>query len=112
QSRGAWPAARGNRRVCAELHLQLLVIPDDRYIAVPGMSIFGKQRCRCNGRLVNGLDPKSITRFGVFPPGSICDKVDIIVTMKSGKQICVNPNSKMVKNILSGLTKNGDKPQG
>uniref|UniRef100_A0A8C5PEQ0 Chemokine interleukin-8-like domain-containing protein n=1 Tax=Leptobrachium leishanense TaxID=445787 RepID=A0A8C5PEQ0_9ANUR len=61
---------------------------------LPGMSIFGKQRCRCNGRLVNGLDPKSITRFGVFPPGSICDKVDIIVTMKSRKQIC-----------------NGDKPQ-
>uniref|UniRef100_A0A8C5PHS5 Chemokine interleukin-8-like domain-containing protein n=1 Tax=Leptobrachium leishanense TaxID=445787 RepID=A0A8C5PHS5_9ANUR len=68
------------------------------------MSIFGKQRCRCNGRLVNGLDPKSITRFEVFPPGSICDKVDIIVTMKSRKQICVNPISKMVKNILSGLT--------
>uniref|UniRef100_A0A8C5N0W2 Chemokine interleukin-8-like domain-containing protein n=1 Tax=Leptobrachium leishanense TaxID=445787 RepID=A0A8C5N0W2_9ANUR len=85
----------------------LLAIPDDRYIAVPGMSIFGKQRCRFNGRLVNGVDPKSITRFEVFPPGSICDKVDITVTMKSGKQICVNPNSKMVKNILSGSTKNG-----
>uniref|UniRef100_A0A8C5N567 Chemokine interleukin-8-like domain-containing protein n=1 Tax=Leptobrachium leishanense TaxID=445787 RepID=A0A8C5N567_9ANUR len=56
-------------------------------------------QCRCNGRLVNGVDPRSITRFELFPPGSICDKVDIIVTMK--KQICVNPNSKMVKNILS-----------
>uniref|UniRef100_A0A8C5PI16 Uncharacterized protein n=1 Tax=Leptobrachium leishanense TaxID=445787 RepID=A0A8C5PI16_9ANUR len=43
-------------------------------------------RCRCNGRLVNGLDPKSIPRFGVFPPGSICDKVDIIVTMKWGNK--------------------------
>uniref|UniRef100_A0A8C5PJ59 Chemokine interleukin-8-like domain-containing protein n=1 Tax=Leptobrachium leishanense TaxID=445787 RepID=A0A8C5PJ59_9ANUR len=52
-------------------------------------------RCRCKGRLLNGLDPRSITRFEVFPPGSICDKVDIIVTMKSRKQIC-----------------NGDKPQG
>uniref|UniRef100_A0A8C5QNJ6 Chemokine interleukin-8-like domain-containing protein n=1 Tax=Leptobrachium leishanense TaxID=445787 RepID=A0A8C5QNJ6_9ANUR len=71
-------------------------------MTIPGMSILGKQQCRCNGRLVNGVDPKSITRFEVFPPGSICDKVDIIVTMKSGKQICVNPKSKMVKNILSG----------
>ncbi|CAH2301490.1 C-X-C motif chemokine 10-like [Pelobates cultripes] len=70
-----------------------------------GLSIFGSQRCRCNGRGANAVIVKSMARLEIFPISASCDKLDIIATMKSGTQICLNPYSKMVKAMIANVTK-------
>ncbi|KAM8939383.1 C-X-C motif chemokine 11-like [Pelodytes ibericus] len=82
----------------------LLILP-----CVQGMSIFGKNRCRCPGRGARTVDVRSIVRVEIYPISFTCDKVDVIVTMKSRKQICIDPFSQIGKKIMDTAYKKKSK---
>ncbi|MEE6460408.1 hypothetical protein FKM82_000957 [Ascaphus truei] len=75
------------------------------HACVQGMSIFGRGRCRCRG-VTDKFDLRSFATFEVFKPTTYCDKFEILVTLKkSRKEICLNPDSKSVRRILTEMRK-------
>ncbi|XP_041128824.1 C-X-C motif chemokine 10-like [Polyodon spathula] len=72
--------------------------------AVEGTSLYGKGRCIC---LKNGDDfvrGRNIVKLEVIPKSPMCDRLEIIVTMKgTAEQRCLNPQSKFVQNLVSTL---------
>ncbi|MBN3281069.1 CXL10 protein, partial [Polyodon spathula] len=69
-----------------------------------GTSLYGKGRCIC---LKNGDDfvrGRNIVKLEVIPKSPMCDRLEIIVTMKgTAEQRCLNPQSKFVQNLVSTL---------
>ncbi|KAG8454244.1 hypothetical protein GDO86_000764, partial [Hymenochirus boettgeri] len=72
---------------------------------VLGMSPLGKQRCLCRGKNAGRIDVKSLEKLEVFPPSPVCEKIEIIATMKSGYKTCLNPKSKSIQQLMSAVRK-------
>ncbi|KAE8630962.1 hypothetical protein XENTR_v10001030 [Xenopus tropicalis] len=69
------------------------------------MSPLGKQRCMCKGRGAERISTQHLKKLEVFPMSFGCDEIEVIVTMKSGSKICLNPQSKFANKLLSALRK-------
>ncbi|XP_078070570.1 interleukin-8-like [Mustelus asterias] len=67
-------------------------------IPIPG--ILG--RCKCIRTTSKPVNPKNMRSIKYIPRRSQCETTEIIVTMKSGKKLCVNPNAQWVKIIIKG----------
>ncbi|XP_053317631.1 C-X-C motif chemokine 9-like [Spea bombifrons] len=81
------------------------------HACVEGMVPLPRRRCRCSGSLANRLNVKEIKRLEVYPLSSICEKMDVIAILKSGKKICLNPHSTMVKILFEAMKNKWGKPQ-
>ncbi|XP_067871862.1 alveolar macrophage chemotactic factor-like [Heterodontus francisci] len=69
-------------------------------------------RCKCVSVITRFIQPKNFEHIDIFPQGSFCRKVEIVITMKNGKKICVSPQTQWVKKLVSLLTeKNEDTTQ-
>ncbi|XP_060688293.1 interleukin-8-like [Hemiscyllium ocellatum] len=81
-------------------------------IAAQGIPIPGTQgRCLCpENPSSNFINPKTIQSLQYIPKGSHCERQEIIITMETGKIVCVSPNAKWVKIIFKSrqgsITKN------
>ncbi|XP_072447475.1 interleukin-8-like [Chiloscyllium punctatum] len=71
-------------------------------IAAQGIPIPGTQgRCLCpENPSSNFIHPRTIQSLQYIPKGSYCEKQEIIITMKTGKIVCVSPDAKWVKIII------------
>ncbi|XP_033861595.2 C-X-C motif chemokine 11-1-like [Acipenser ruthenus] len=78
-----------------------------------GRIVSSGQKCLCIGKGLNFIKTKLIRNIQVFQKSITCDQVEIIATFKkTGKQVCLKPNSKRVKKILDRLlNKRGLKQQ-
>ncbi|XP_006003779.1 C-X-C motif chemokine 10 [Latimeria chalumnae] len=71
-----------------------------------GALIFGKGRCLCKEKGSNFIQPKLIQKLEVIPVSSYCDRIEIIVTLKTtGQRWCLNPESNRVQKLISTITK-------
>ncbi|XP_048395474.1 interleukin-8-like [Stegostoma tigrinum] len=78
--------------------------------AVLGIPVPGNQgRCRCPATSSNFIDPRTIKTLQYLPKGSNCEAEEIIVTKKSGQQVCVSPDAKWVKIIIK--SRKGSRPR-
>ncbi|KAM4706495.1 C-X-C motif chemokine 10-like [Discoglossus pictus] len=72
---------------------------------IQGFSLPRGNRCLCK-QYVNGVNRNFIANLEYFASSANCDKPEVIVTLKrSKKQICLNPEDKQVKNLLSEYIK-------
>ncbi|GCC28568.1 hypothetical protein chiPu_0006999 [Chiloscyllium punctatum] len=58
-------------------------------------------RCQCV-RSINGLNPKMIKNFDIFPKTAHCSKIEIILTVHQGheeSEACLNPESRQGKRL-------------
>ncbi|XP_039631953.1 C-X-C motif chemokine 9-like [Polypterus senegalus] len=55
--------------------------------------------------------PKLIKSMEIYPPSSSCEKVEIVVKLKSGAQYCLDPNVKKIRDIVMNLQKSQSQSQ-
>ncbi|XP_029440974.1 C-X-C motif chemokine 11-1-like [Rhinatrema bivittatum] len=69
-----------------------------------GFSIVGhSQRCLCVGKLYNFIPSRNIQKFEMFPRSPRCDYVEIVITLKTGKKWCLNPQAQRIRAVLGKL---------
>ncbi|TFK09632.1 C-X-C motif chemokine 6 [Platysternon megacephalum] len=73
-------------------------------------------RCSClrtTDKIVFG--PNQLKTIEILPASASCENVEIIVNLKSGRQICLDPNASQIRNIFQQLIKKkgkkNDKPR-
>ncbi|XP_067872185.1 interleukin-8-like [Heterodontus francisci] len=70
-------------------------------IAAQGIPIPGTQgRCQCPQTSSKMIRLNHIQNLKFIPKGSHCETLEIIVTLKTGNQLCVSPDAKWVKTII------------
>ncbi|XP_055496407.1 interleukin-8-like [Leucoraja erinacea] len=65
---------------------------------IPTLKI--QRRCQCIQSTWKFIRPKFMKSIKYIPRGLNCESLEIIVKMKSGKKICVNPRAKWLKAIF------------
>ncbi|XP_032384549.1 alveolar macrophage chemotactic factor 2, partial [Etheostoma spectabile] len=63
------------------------------------------RQCLCQ-RVSNGIGSKrDIKDIQIYPADTFCDKVEIVVTIKSGLRYCLNPKLKAVQKLTASIMK-------
>ncbi|XP_056314196.1 C-X-C motif chemokine 11-6 [Danio aesculapii] len=65
--------------------------------------IYGQKkinRCLCVGKGLDMVLLRNIEKFEIIHPSPSCGKQEIIVTMKSSEQKCLNPESKFTQELI------------
>ncbi|XP_004596243.2 growth-regulated protein homolog gamma-like [Ochotona princeps] len=102
----ALPAApRAPRLLRATLLLLLLLVASGRRAA--GAPAPTELRCQCL-QMVQGIHFKNIQSVKMSPPGPHCDQTEVIATLKSGQDVCLNPEAPMVKKFLQKMLSRGN----
>ncbi|XP_038190057.1 C-X-C motif chemokine 9 [Arvicola amphibius] len=73
---------------------------------VQGALVIRNQRCSCI-RTRKGMIPsyRSLRDLKQFAPSPQCNKTEIIATLKTGTQTCLNPDSVNVKKLMQDWEK-------
>uniref|UniRef100_A0A5F9C6G2 C-X-C motif chemokine n=1 Tax=Oryctolagus cuniculus TaxID=9986 RepID=A0A5F9C6G2_RABIT len=88
------PALPGLLRTA--LLLLLLLAASRRAAGAPALT---ELRCQCL-QTVQGIHLKNIQNLKVLSPGPHCAQTEVIATLKSGQEACLNPAAPMVKKFL------------
>ncbi|XP_019575594.1 platelet basic protein isoform X2 [Rhinolophus sinicus] len=60
---------------------------------------YAELRCLCI-QTVSGIHPSKIQNLEVIKAGPHCPKVQVIATLKNGKELCLNPEASRIKKII------------
>nr|XP_045060166.1 C-X-C motif chemokine 10-like [Desmodus rotundus] len=72
----------------------------------PGIPLPRTTRCTCVIVSDKSVNPNSLEKLEMISLSQSCPRVKIIATMKKNKEKrCLNPESKIIKNILKALSK-------
>ncbi|KAJ8787767.1 hypothetical protein J1605_022798 [Eschrichtius robustus] len=99
-ARAATPATA--RLLRAALLFLLLVAAGRRAAGAP---VVTELRCRCLQTL-QGIHFKNIQSVQVTPPGPQCGQTEVVATLKTGQEVCLNPEAPMVKKIINKMLNN------
>ncbi|KAL7836548.1 hypothetical protein AOLI_G00278320 [Acnodon oligacanthus] len=70
------------------------------------------ERCLCRGKIQKRVSLRSVKTIETFYPTASCLKTEILISLKSGRRVCLDPDAKQGKNILKGKTRMKPKSQG
>ncbi|XP_060637323.1 interleukin-8-like [Anolis sagrei] len=65
----------------------------------------GELRCRCIQKVSEMIAPRHFANIELTPEGPHCPVSEVIATLKSGKEVCLDPTSRWVKLIISKILK-------
>ncbi|XP_043557907.1 interleukin-8-like [Chiloscyllium plagiosum] len=68
-------------------------------IPIPGI----QGRCKCILTTTKRFDPNFIRNVKYIPRGPHCVTTEIIITMKNGMKVCMNPNTKWLKTFIKAI---------
>ncbi|XP_054450402.1 C-X-C motif chemokine 6-like [Pteronotus mesoamericanus] len=91
------PGSSGS--LCVLLALLLLTPPRPLASAAPSSVLMTELRCVCLS-ITTTVHPKMISNLEVIAAGPQCPKVELIATLKNGKEICLDPEAPLVKKIF------------
>ncbi|XP_029456352.1 interleukin-8-like isoform X2 [Rhinatrema bivittatum] len=94
------------RSSAALLMLALLLISQDAHGWVWGHLPVGCEPCICLKTTSQFINPKRFARFQITSPGLCCQRAEIIITLKNGKIVCVNPDAKWINTFLDLVWRN------
>ncbi|KAM3937299.1 interleukin-8-like isoform 2-T2 [Leptodactylus fuscus] len=86
--------------------LSFLAICLTYFVLSEGMALkkTGELRCQCVQKERTVIPAKQILNFEIIPKGPNCRHLEVIVTVKTGKEtsqdICVDPTAPWVKRII------------
>ncbi|XP_043917080.1 interleukin-8-like [Protopterus annectens] len=60
-------------------------------------------RCQCINKESRFIHPKNMKSVELIPSGPHCKELEVIITMNSGNQVCVDPNVPWVKQIIKRI---------
>ncbi|XP_003832382.1 C-X-C motif chemokine 6 [Pan paniscus] len=95
--------------LCALLALLLLLTPPGPLASAgPVSAVLTELRCTC--LLVTlRVNPKTIGKLQVFPAGPQCSKVEVVASLKNGKQVCLDPEAPFLKKVIQKILDSGNK---
>ncbi|XP_028362006.1 C-X-C motif chemokine 6 [Phyllostomus discolor] len=89
--------------LCALLALLLLLTPPRPLASAGPSSSFQRElRCQCLS-ITPTVHPKMISNLEVIPAGPQCPNVELIATLKNGKEVCLDPEAPLVKKIIQKI---------
>uniref|UniRef100_A0A6I8NJG0 C-X-C motif chemokine n=1 Tax=Ornithorhynchus anatinus TaxID=9258 RepID=A0A6I8NJG0_ORNAN len=59
-------------------------------------------RCQCV-KTTQGIHHSNMAKVEVIPAGPSCANVEVIVTLKNGKNVCLNPDAPRVKKLIEKM---------
>ncbi|XP_041048627.1 interleukin-8-like [Carcharodon carcharias] len=77
-------------------------------ICLANHGISKPSRCKCVKVSSHFISPRRYQHIDIFPPGSFCRKVEIVITLKNMMKICVNPQTPWVKRVVGLLTEKSE----
>ncbi|NWU15046.1 IL8 protein, partial [Cephalopterus ornatus] len=60
-------------------------------------------RCQCIGTHSRFIHPKFIQNVNLSPSGPHCKNVEVIATLKDGREVCLEPTASWVKLIIKAI---------
>ncbi|XP_041077365.1 interleukin-8-like [Polyodon spathula] len=60
-------------------------------------------RCQCIQKESRFIHPRQIQNVELFPSGPHCKDAEVIATLKSGHQICLEPTAHWVKIVIKKI---------
>ncbi|XP_075060113.1 C-X-C motif chemokine 13 [Mixophyes fleayi] len=72
--------------------------------AVGGMQLEPKQpskRCECYADTNQPINKKFFKKIDIYLPRSYCEKMEILVTLKNGKIVCIDPYAQWFAGVLN-----------
>uniref|UniRef100_A0A674KFS9 Chemokine interleukin-8-like domain-containing protein n=1 Tax=Terrapene triunguis TaxID=2587831 RepID=A0A674KFS9_9SAUR len=91
------------RRMVYKLIVALAVVALTYFSVFAELTMNGG-RCSClrtTDKIVFG--PNQLKTIEILPASASCENVEIIVNLKSGRQICLDPNASQIRNIFQQL---------
>ncbi|AEV80661.1 chemokine vCXCL6 [Cercopithecine betaherpesvirus 5] len=67
------------------------------------------ERCLCS-QTTQGINIKNMKNVELHEPTDFCPKVEVIATLKTGEEVCLNTEAPMVKKIIEKLRQRNAKP--
>ncbi|XP_020360256.2 interleukin-8-like [Oncorhynchus kisutch] len=83
----------------------VLLVFSDVICMIQGRTI-EDPRCRCPTVHTGGVNISLIRKLTYYPPRSHCSNEELIVTLKSGGLLCLDPNGSFAKKLIKRQTKN------
>uniref|UniRef100_A0A8C9H6Z3 C-X-C motif chemokine n=1 Tax=Piliocolobus tephrosceles TaxID=591936 RepID=A0A8C9H6Z3_9PRIM len=74
--------------------------------AGPVSAVLTELRCTCL-HFTPRVNPKMIGKLQVFPVGPQCSKVEVIASLKNGKQVCLDPEAPFLKRSIQKILDSG-----
>ncbi|XP_037685897.1 C-X-C motif chemokine 6-like isoform X2 [Choloepus didactylus] len=101
------PAARvpgPSSSLCALLALLLLLLTPPRPLASAGpvAAVVRELRCMCL-TITPGIHPKMINSLQVISAGPQCPKVEVVASLKNGKEVCLDPEAPLIKRAVQKI---------
>ncbi|KAF4074364.1 hypothetical protein AMELA_G00238570 [Ameiurus melas] len=59
-------------------------------------------RCLCQKKTVEKVKPALVEKFEIFPPSASCSNTEIILTLKQGMKVCLDPEGNQGQKVLTG----------
>ncbi|XP_003414270.2 C-X-C motif chemokine 5 [Loxodonta africana] len=95
--------------LCLLLSLLLLLTPPGPLASAgPVAAVVRELRCMCLV-ITPGIHPKMISNLQVIAAGPQCPKVEAIGYLKSGKEVCLDPEAPLIKKIIQRILDGGKK---
>ncbi|XP_040182284.1 interleukin-8-like isoform X1 [Rana temporaria] len=74
-----------------------------------GFSVAADMRCQCVKTLSKPIQIQQVLKLELINSGPYCPKVEVIVTLKRGSIVCLTPEAKWVKRLISKILKRAKK---
>ncbi|XP_048366361.1 interleukin-8-like [Sphaerodactylus townsendi] len=63
----------------------------------------GELRCQCINTYSKFIHPRNIQDVTLTPSGPHCKNVEVIATLKDGREVCLEPTAPWVKTIVKAI---------
>uniref|UniRef100_A0A0D9QXI0 C-X-C motif chemokine n=1 Tax=Chlorocebus sabaeus TaxID=60711 RepID=A0A0D9QXI0_CHLSB len=102
-SSSAAPVPGASGSLCALLALLLLLTPPGpRSPAGPVAAALRELRCSCL-QTTQGVQPEKISNLQVFAIGPQCSEVEVVASLKNGKEVCLDPQAPFLKKVIQKI---------
>ncbi|CAD7669039.1 unnamed protein product [Nyctereutes procyonoides] len=94
--------------LCALLLLLLVTPPGPLGSAGPVATLVRELRCVCL-TATPGIHPRMIAKVQVVAAGPQCPKVEVIATLKNKREVCLDPETPVLKKVIQKILDSGRK---
>ncbi|XP_053778227.1 alveolar macrophage chemotactic factor isoform X1 [Desmodus rotundus] len=100
-----WPRGSNLHWIAPYLQ-QKQAAPSTRRPAGPSSHSTRELRCQCLS-ITPTIYPRMISNLEMIPAGPQCPKVELIATLKNGKEACLDPEAPLIKKIIQKILSSG-----
>ncbi|XP_059524715.1 platelet basic protein-like isoform X2 [Myotis daubentonii] len=99
---------KNGKEICLDTNAPVIkkIVQKILEVSIPAVSVEGERyaelRCTCI-TTTSGIHPRNFQNLKVFRAGPHCPVVEVIATLKNGKEICLDPNARLLKKIVQKI---------